>query len=78
MTFDAPGCREIVRHGENGLLVPRGDLAALAEAVKDLLLDKSRRTEMGLRGRALVEERFTQEQIIDQNLQVYRELSPCP
>ena len=78
VTFDAPGCREIVRHGVNGLLVPRGDLAALAEAVKDLLLDKSRRTEMGLRGRALVEERFTQEQIIDQNLQVYRELSPCP
>jgi glycosyltransferase involved in cell wall biosynthesis len=34
ITTDAPGCRETVRHGENGLLVPVQDAGAVAEAMR--------------------------------------------
>lgn len=34
---DVPGCREVVRHHVNGLLVPVKDPAALAEAIGFLL-----------------------------------------
>jgi glycosyltransferase involved in cell wall biosynthesis len=37
ITTDAPGCRETVVHGENGLLVPSRDAHALAEAMIQLL-----------------------------------------
>lgn len=72
---DAPGCREIVRHGENGLLVPLRDAAALAKAIETLLQNPQLRGEMGRRGRALVEVEFSQELVAEQTLAVYRELS---
>lgn len=34
ITTDAPGCRETVKHGVNGLLVPIKDVQALAEAMQ--------------------------------------------
>ena len=33
ITTDAPGCRETVQHGVNGLLVPPRDAEGLAEAM---------------------------------------------
>ncbi len=77
VTFDAPGCREIVNHGQNGILVPTGDMRGFSNAVKMLLNDPRTRREMGQRGRELVKSRFTQQRIFDQNLAVYRQLSPC-
>lgn len=45
---------EIVREGETGLLVPRGDPEALAAALEELLADPARARAMGARGRARV------------------------
>jgi glycosyltransferase involved in cell wall biosynthesis len=73
---DAPGCREIVQHGDNGLLVPVGDTAALTAALGGLLADPDRRRAMGQRGRALVEAQFSRARITDQMLALYRELAP--
>ncbi len=73
---DVPGCREIVRPDENGLLVPAKESAGLARAIADLLADPSRRASMGIRGRELVEREFSVQAIARQTLDLYRELTP--
>ncbi len=40
------GYADVVRHGIDGVLVPRGDATALAEALRDLALDPARRAAM--------------------------------
>lgn len=47
---DVGGVREQVVHGETGLLVPRGDAAALGEALLELGRDEARRRAMGAAG----------------------------
>ncbi len=49
---DIAGYRSVVRHGREGLLVPPGDVAAIAEALLALLRSPERRAEMGRQGRA--------------------------
>ncbi|CAA9499378.1 MAG: Phosphatidylinositol alpha-mannosyltransferase, partial [uncultured Solirubrobacteraceae bacterium] len=41
---DIAGYRDVVEHGHNGLLVPRGDATAFAEALRDLALNPERRS----------------------------------
>lgn len=71
---EAPGCREIVRHGDNGLLVPPRDPLILAEALATLLSDAGLRRSMGRRGREMVLESFTVEYVVRQTLEVYENL----
>ena len=47
------GIPEIVRPGDTGLLVERGDLTSLVDALKRLALDRDLRLAMGARARAL-------------------------
>ena len=49
---DYPGVRAVIDEGDTGLLVPRGDAAAVAGAVGQLVAAPERRREMGERGRA--------------------------
>jgi glycosyltransferase involved in cell wall biosynthesis len=71
---DAPGCREIVRHGENGLLVPLKNSAALADALRVMIQNRDVRLTMGRSGREIVVEEFSSERVISETLSVYREL----
>jgi glycosyltransferase involved in cell wall biosynthesis len=71
---DVPGCREIVRAGVNGLLVPVRDATALAEAVSSLLQDPERMRRMGLKGRQIVEEEYSSTRIVNETLQLYRQV----
>lgn len=68
---DVPGCREIVREGENGFLVPPKNSYALAEAIKLLIEDKSLRERMGLAGRRIVEEELSDNIINTQTIELY-------
>jgi glycosyltransferase involved in cell wall biosynthesis len=70
------GCREIVRDGENGFLVPPKDAVALARAITDLLRDAGLRERMGKRGRDIVMNEFSVEQVARQTLEVYDEHLP--
>jgi glycosyltransferase involved in cell wall biosynthesis len=56
---DNPGMDTYVEHGRTGLLVPPGDVDAMAEAIGELLADPVRAEEMGAAGRKEVEHRFT-------------------
>jgi glycosyltransferase involved in cell wall biosynthesis len=71
---DVPGCRDIVRHGINGLLVATKNPAALADAIATLLNDASLRAEMGRRGRKIAVNEFSEEKVIQQTLALYRKL----
>jgi phosphatidylinositol alpha-mannosyltransferase len=46
---DIAGYADVVDHGSDGVLVPRGDPTALAEALRDLALDPRRRAQLGAR-----------------------------
>ncbi len=68
---DVPGCREVVRPGETGLLVPPRDVNKLAAAIAALAGDPARRTAMGRAGRALVEREFDENIVARETLGVY-------
>ncbi len=72
---DVPGCREVVRHGENGLLVRREAPRELADALQELIEDGSLRQRMGERARSIVEEEFSLDLVIEQHLEVYEALT---
>jgi glycosyltransferase involved in cell wall biosynthesis len=69
---DMPGCREVVRHDKNGLLVPARDIGALAKALKDLLQSQPLRSEMGIQGRKIAVEEFSMELVISQTVAIYQ------
>jgi glycosyltransferase involved in cell wall biosynthesis len=52
---DVAGARDLVRHGENGLLVPPDDVAALREALARLAHERGLADRLGAAGRALAE-----------------------
>jgi glycosyltransferase involved in cell wall biosynthesis len=54
VTTRIAGVPELVRHGENGLLVPPGNLDALTAAIADLLGDPASRAAFGHAGRQTV------------------------
>lgn len=72
VSTDTVGCREIVKHNFNGILVPPKDPSALAEALQQMILDSSHRREMGRNGRDMVLKNFDKEVIVRQTLDVYR------
>jgi len=74
ITTDVPGCREIVHHNDNGLLVPARNAAALAAALKQLIEDGALRRRMGGRGRQRAEEEYSDQRIASEHLAVYRTL----
>jgi glycosyltransferase involved in cell wall biosynthesis len=73
VTTDVPGCREVVRHEDNGLLVPAGDAAALADALMRLIENPELRRQMGDRGRARAEQEFSLDMVIRLTLALYQE-----
>lgn len=52
---DRPGLRESVRHGETGLLVPHGDVGAMADAIEGLARDPEQVARLGGAARRFAE-----------------------
>jgi glycosyltransferase involved in cell wall biosynthesis len=67
------GNPELVVDGETGMLVPSEDSHALAKSIADLLLDRSRATLLGQRGRARVEQSFQMHMMVGQYRKLYEE-----
>jgi glycosyltransferase involved in cell wall biosynthesis len=64
ITTDVAGCREVVRHGVEGLLVPRGDVTAAASAVVRLARDAPLRARMGAAANFRARERFSEDVVM--------------
>ena len=58
LTTDAPGCRETVKQGINGYMVPVRDINALTEKMEELYLHPELICQMGIEGRRMAEEIF--------------------
>ncbi len=78
---DVPGCREVVEHGKNGLLVPAKNSLALADAMETLLKNPTLCQQMGMAGRDKVVREFDVREVVQKTAQVYERmgiLSPRP
>jgi glycosyltransferase involved in cell wall biosynthesis len=70
----AGGTQDVVADGRTGLLVPRGDSAALAAALERLIGDSTLRRTMGAEGRRRARACFSAEQMVQRTLALYAEL----
>lgn len=71
---DVPGCREVVRDGDNGILVEARNPKALANALATLLSRPELREQMGKQGREYVMNEFSEKKIVSQVLALYCEM----
>ena len=69
------GIPDAVIAGETGLLVPVGDVAALAQAIGSLLADPARRAGMGAAGRTLARAQFAAAAVLGSLHSLYEELA---
>ncbi len=60
ISTDAVGPREIIRHGEDGILFPVADATTLADALEAMLSDAQAARNLGERGHARVADQFSQ------------------
>jgi phosphatidyl-myo-inositol alpha-mannosyltransferase len=76
---DIAGYRDVVRDGVDGVLVPRGDATALAETLRDLWLDPTRRVAMG-QAAAKHAERYAWPHVAAEVLDAYADamVTPAP
>lgn len=70
---ETEGAKEIIRDGQTGLLVKVRDVAALAEAVCELLSGEERRQRIGQSAREDVRLRFSLDRMVDATERIYRE-----
>ena len=69
---DLPGVRTVIAAPETGLLVPPGDVDALAGALRSLLEDPVRRARMGELARGRVLAKYTWEKHVEDLIQLYQ------
>jgi glycosyltransferase involved in cell wall biosynthesis len=71
---DVGATSEVVRDGENGMLVPPNDAVKLAEAIQYLLENKDVRTSFGREGRKWVQKNFSLETVTEKLCGIYKEM----
>jgi glycosyltransferase involved in cell wall biosynthesis len=71
---DVPGCRDVVKDGINGVLVPPRDSSTLARGIANLLSDQYTREIMGARSREMAVDKWAGPRIREQVLGLYHEL----
>lgn len=74
VTTDVAGCREVVRDGKEGIVVPLGDSDRAAQALLILAKDTGLRQRLGAAANARFRERFTAEAVKQTVRELYRSL----
>jgi glycosyltransferase involved in cell wall biosynthesis len=72
VTTNTVGCREVVVHEVNGLLVPVKSAVDLADAIVRLISSRDLRVSMGIESRRLAINKFSSEIVIKETLNLYR------
>ena len=70
---DSPGCRDVVRGGRDGVLVPPTDSRALAEGMLAMMDDAARCADYGERSVARARD-FAWDEVVDRYCRLYEEL----
>ncbi len=75
VTFDFKcGPKDIIEDGKNGLLVPEGNVQALAEAMKRLMYDEPLRRRMGTEA-LKIKEKYSEDAVMDKWLKLFEKLA---
>ena len=74
VTTDVPGCRDAIIPNETGLLVPIKNPKKLADALQRLIEHPQERIAMGKAGRKFAEKEFPIEKIVQNHLDIYKDL----
>ena len=74
VTTNTVGCREVVKDGVNGYLVPIKDSHSLSLAIEKLIKDKDLRLKMGDKSLKIAISEFSSEIINSQTIKIYNEL----
>ncbi|EGQ9283844.1 glycosyltransferase family 4 protein [Vibrio vulnificus] len=74
ITTNYGGCKDICIHEKTGFLVEPHDIHSLASYINRLINDRKIASDMGMLGRKLVEENYSNELIISQNMSFYSKL----
>ncbi len=78
VAFDTGGNREIVRDGQNGFLVPPGDVSQLAGRVLEILTDTRRSEQMRAAGPRVCAELFDPGKVLAQTMEFYEAIAAAP
>jgi glycosyltransferase involved in cell wall biosynthesis len=70
ITTDSPGCRETVKQGINGFLIPPRDVPALVQAMESLAVSALMRETMGKESRAIAEDKYDVRKVNDDMLRI--------
>ncbi|MDJ0702940.1 MAG: glycosyltransferase family 4 protein [Leptolyngbyaceae cyanobacterium MO_188.B28] len=70
------GIPEALKHGHEGLLIPRGDVSALASDIEKLLKNEQLRFQMGQWGRRRILKQFSFDQMVSKYRQVIAAVCP--
>ena len=73
LTTDVPGCRDFVRHGQEGWLVSVDDAEQLADQMASLWRDRGAVEQAGQRARQRVVDGFTEAAVVEKISKAYRE-----
>ena len=74
ITTDMPGCKDVVRHNWNGLLVPTRDSEALADSIKKLINNPELRKSMGEKNPKFIKENFDLSIVVNAYDKIYQKL----
>jgi len=74
VTYDFAGANEVCIENQTGFLVRTGDIEAAAQQLLQLARDPALREKLGRAGRALVQENFTIEKMVDDQYAIYQKL----
>jgi glycosyltransferase involved in cell wall biosynthesis len=78
VTTPVGGIPQVVRDGENGLLVEPGDVTALGAALERLLSQADLRRTLGTAARSTIEDRYSLDATMQQLAGIYRRFGVTP